>query len=423
MSDIIQANMRKIMSIVAQISKTKTALKWLIILFLVICSNNLISQNYVRINENARFENYGKDVNYIKQYLDNNIDNISPIEGIWSVNNTVTANGIKNSSQGETQIAIIRNSNSNNDFIIVVIERTSQSHQLSGTKNYDIVGECKSTTNDKIFISKYYKGRTEITNFPYTSNLIMINDGLLTSSAEYFMGQIYCTIKEEYIKTYPIRKAKPKVKEIKRFTGTGFSINNKGYILTNYHVIENANKISVRGINLDFSNRISCEIYKIDKKNDLAIIRIIDSTQTNKLSYPIYFDNRSLDLGESINSLGFPMTSTMGEQIKYSNGIISSKSGFQDDITSYTCSLPIQPGNSGGPLFDSNGNIVGIINAKHREAENTTYAIKSSYIINFISESSIKFQAARKNIPTQSITTTIKNLSPYVYIIECEILE
>jgi S1-C subfamily serine protease len=74
----------------------------------------------------------------------------------------------------------------------------------------------------------------------------------------------------------------------------------------------------------------------------------------------------------------------MGDEVKLTNGIISSKSGFQGDVTSYQITAPVQPGNSGGPLFDDKGNIIGIINAKHVGAENASYAIKASYLMNLI---------------------------------------
>ena len=72
----------------------------------------------------------------------------------------------------------------------------------------------------------------------------------------------------------------------------------------------------------------------------------------------------------------------MGRDIKLTTGIISSKTGYEGNVSQYQISAPIQPGNSGGPLFDKDGNIIGIIQAKHSQAENAGYAIKASYIKN-----------------------------------------
>ncbi len=73
----------------------------------------------------------------------------------------------------------------------------------------------------------------------------------------------------------------------------------------------------------------------------------------------------------------------MGNEIKFTDGKISSKSGFQGDITTYQISVPIQPGNSGGPLFDEKGNLVGITSSgvNKQLADNANYAIKTSYLV------------------------------------------
>ncbi len=78
------------------------------------------------------------------------------------------------------------------------------------------------------------------------------------------------------------------------------------------------------------------------------------------------------DVGETVYVSGYPLRATMGDEIKLTNGI---KSGFQGDITNYQISVPVQPGNSDGPLPDSNGNVTGVISAKHIGAENVSYAV------------------------------------------------
>jgi S1-C subfamily serine protease len=109
----------------------------------------------------------------------------------------------------------------------------------------------------------------------------------------------------------------------------------------------------------------------------------------------------------------------MGDEIKLTNGIISSKTGFQGDITSYQISAPIQPGNSGGPLFDKFGNLIGVINAKHIGAENVSYAIKVSYLKNLIdllpTEPTLNNINVLKNL---SLSDQVKQLNKFVYIIE-----
>lgn len=166
-------------------------------------------------------------------------------------------------------------------------------------------------------------------------------------------------------------------------SGTGFLISNQGYILTNYHVIENAKNgnIKITGLNDNYNTKVKATVEVTDKQNDLAILKI--STYPN-LSVPYTFKFNTANVGEDCFVLGYPLISSMGKDIKLTNGIISSKTGFDGNIAQYQISAPVQPGNSGGPLFDKDGNVIGIVQAKHKEAENAGYAIKSSYIRNLV---------------------------------------
>ncbi len=109
----------------------------------------------------------------------------------------------------------------------------------------------------------------------------------------------------------------------------------------------------------------SARVLASDKNNDIAVIQIDDPNFKTLGKIPYVLSDKPIDVGSSIFTLGYPLRSTMGDEIKLTNGIISSKSGFKGDITTYQISAPAQPGNSGGPLFDDNGNLVGIVNAKH----------------------------------------------------------
>lgn len=156
-------------------------------------------------------------------------------------------------------------------------------------------------------------------------------------------------------------------------SGTGFFLSNEGYIVTNHHVIENAQNgnIKITGINEDYHTSYKARVEVTDKQNDLAILKIIDSSPTIKVPYSFKFTTSSV--GEDCFVLGYPLISSMGKDIKLTTGIISSKTGFDGNIAQYQISAPVQPGNSGGPLFDKNGNIIGIVQAKHTQAENVLY--------------------------------------------------
>lgn len=126
------------------------------------------------------------------------------------------------------------------------------------------------------------------------------------------------------------------------------------------------------------------------------------------------------DVGESIFVLGYPLTQTMGDEIKLTDGLISSRTGFQGDIANYQMSAPVQPGSSGGPMFDSKGNVIGIVCAHHAGAENAGYAIKISYLKLLIESTGLSIVLPSNNtISALSLPEKVKRLKNFVYYIEC----
>ena len=204
--------------------------------------------------------------------------------------------------------------------------------------------------------------------------------------------------------------------------GSGFFISKSGYIATNYHVIEDAIEIEVEYINNQKNYKYKAEIIQTDPYNDLAILKIKDSEFKNLASIPYNFKTRSSDVGSSVFALGFPMAlSGMGKEIKFTDGKISSKTGFNGDIRTYQTTTPIQGGNSGGPLFDYKGNLVGINSAKisSSKADNVSYSIKSSYLNNLMDvlPESVSIPSDT-SLSTKSLTDLIKILSNYVVLIK-----
>ena len=203
------------------------------------------------------------------------------------------------------------------------------------------------------------------------------------------------------------------------WTGTGFALRN-GYIVTNNHVIDGASSIRVSGVNGQMEPALSATVIAKDVRNDLAIIKINDSRFSGFGAIPYAIRTSSAAVGENIWVLGYPLTQYLGNEIKVTNGIISSKSGYQGDITTYQISAPVQPGNSGGPLFDKNGNILGIVNAGVPGAENVGYAIKTSYLFNLLDAFSIESANPNSNtISSLPLTGKIQKVAKFVFLITC----
>jgi S1-C subfamily serine protease len=163
-------------------------------------------------------------------------------------------------------------------------------------------------------------------------------------------------------------------------SGSGFFISSDRYLLTNYHLVNGSRKIIVRTSNSEGLAKVA----KIDAANDLALLKIDGSFATIPLG-----DARAVAVGDSVMTIGYPNIEVQGTAPKFTKGEVSSLSGFQDDSRLFQISVPIQPGNSGGPLIDDHGNVVGITNAQLSALkmitaagsipQNVNYAVKISY--------------------------------------------
>ena len=202
--------------------------------------------------------------------------------------------------------------------------------------------------------------------------------------------------------------------------GSGFFIDKNGYIATNFHVIDGASEIEVDLVKGDQKQSFKAKVISSDKQNDLSIIKIEDKNFNPFEKLPYSFKATISDVGSSVFALGYPMALTiMGDEVKFTDGKISSKTGFQGDITTYQISVPVQPGSSGGPLFDYDGNIIGIVNAKIMAADNVSYAIKLAYLNNLIDVlPDILSLPNDISIAQKPLTEKIKELSNYVVLIK-----
>ena len=205
--------------------------------------------------------------------------------------------------------------------------------------------------------------------------------------------------------------------------GTGFFIDKSGYIATNYHVVEDATEIEIEFVRNGTKQKFPAKVVQSDKQNDISIIKITSPDFDSFAKLPFNFKTNISDVGSNVFALGYPLLSLMGDEIKFTDGKISSKTGIQGDITTYQISVPIQPRNSGGPLFDFNGNLIGItssgINRKLDITENVNYAIKSSYLKNLIDVLDYRLELPYdSSISNLTLTEKIKKLSDYVVLIK-----
>ncbi len=165
-------------------------------------------------------------------------------------------------------------------------------------------------------------------------------------------------------------------------SGSGAIVSTSGLVLTAAHVIAGANSVKVytaQGLR-------SAKVVQIDDANDIAILQLDAGTYA---ALPIAASRR-VRLGQTVATIGFPNIEIQGFSPKVTRGEISSQNGAGDDPRAWQISAPVQPGNSGGPLLDENGNLIGVIVSKlsieaakatNDIPQNVNYAVKSTYAL------------------------------------------
>ena len=197
--------------------------------------------------------------------------------------------------------------------------------------------------------------------------------------------------------------------------GSAFALNNKGYILTSYHMVKGADSIFIRNATTE---RALTTLVMSNPKLDLAILKIENKDLYKNWQVPFTLNEKSTDVGEKVFTLGYPR-----KEMVYGEGSLSSLSGYSNDTNMYQISIPVNPGNSGGPLLDENGSIIGVIKGKITGEEATGFAIKANEILNSIK--SCEIDSTKQDLLSQNGKKTnlkklkrseqIKRINPYVF--------
>lgn len=196
------------------------------------------------------------------------------------------------------------------------------------------------------------------------------------------------------------------------YSGTGFLLTGSGFLVTSYHVVKDATTLQV--VNEGYA--YDAKLIAADAVCDYAVLKINDESFEKLKSIPYSFFSTKAEMGQKVFTLGYPRA-----DLVFGEGSVSSLTGFADDTIAYQVSVPLNPGNSGGPLFDENGNIIGVISGKQSRSEAAAFAIKSSYLIeslNNIADTTFKNEFrvySKSKLTKQSRVQQIKSLKPYVF--------
>ncbi|GAB3019945.1 hypothetical protein GCM10027051_26340 [Niabella terrae] len=161
-------------------------------------------------------------------------------------------------------------------------------------------------------------------------------------------------------------------------SGTGFLIDGKGYLVTNSHVIENAQNVAVQNV---AGKEFLAKVVYSNPLTDIAIVKITDKDFKSLPSLPYSFTKKNPELAEQLFTLGYPR-----EDIVYNEGYLSSKTGYRGDTMSFQIDMTANRGNSGSPIMNHNGEVLGILNGRQKDVEGFAFAIQSRNIFKALDE-------------------------------------
>ena len=156
------------------------------------------------------------------------------------------------------------------------------------------------------------------------------------------------------------------------YAGTCFMISKNGYLITSHHVVKDADSVKIENEKFGV---LSATIQYNDPANDVSILKI----DTALYSLPFMIEASEASLAEDVFTLGYPR-----EDVVFADGVVSAITGYDQNPNSYQVSVPVNPGNSGGPLLNSKGNLVGMISGLQTETYGAAFAIKSNVILDLV---------------------------------------
>jgi S1-C subfamily serine protease len=204
--------------------------------------------------------------------------------------------------------------------------------------------------------------------------------------------------------------------------GTGFLIDGKGYLVTNAHVVRNATLVEVQNTLGEYQARI----IQLDRQADLALLKIEDTAYHPFNGLPYGISRNGAELGEELFTLGYPRP-----EIVYNKGYMSAKTGFEGDTLAYQITITANPGNSGTPVLNGDGEVIGIVSSSQQNAQGVVFAVRSKNIFRAIdamksdstllkSDSSLSHLHIPLNSSLKGVDRKqqIKRIEDYIFIVK-----
>ena len=197
-------------------------------------------------------------------------------------------------------------------------------------------------------------------------------------------------------------------------TGSGFFVSKMGHVITNAHVVQSCNRVTI-GDNAN--KQVPAELINTDRSNDLALLKLstleMASAESKSLIQKLgvvvvplaangLLRNEDVRLGEKVLVAGYPFGDVFSNTIKVTSGIVSATRGAGDDSGQFQLDAAVQPGNSGGPIYDSGGNIVGVVISQLNKrtfgslVENVNFGVKASTVRQFLVSSGLSSKKSER---------------------------
>ena len=325
------------------------------------------------------WETIEKSKEDLQEYLDENIDTLNPIEGIWT------------DDDNNYRVGIFRQEGASSRDFVAYILRTDHPLWRPG----QVKMEFDRTAYNRSYNASYYVGN----HSRQGTTAVIDESGLLQIEIERPDGS---PLNMTFIKNYPFNVAdggsgnSETQDESAASAGSGFVLDESGLVATNYHVIAERDDIDV--FLPGHAEPFDANVLVKDESNDIAILKLESFSYEDVYDGEIPFSlagSGSVQVGQEVFTIGYPLGSILGESANLSDGIIGSTYGIDDDPRLYQISTPVQPGNSGGPLFNRDGELVGIVVGSlsaryfYERADiipqNVNFAVKANYLSNVIS--------------------------------------
>jgi len=318
------------------------------------------------------------------------------IQGMWSMSSEI--------GEHVSELAIIE---SDDEYYSCVIEDFNFTENEGG--NLSTILKFKPTAYKPVYLVEFYipeigeyiGSKAKVTDNAYMEFSIKLSKEILNKIDDVYSGG-FNEIKQSTTLDFSLIRIgvpagdspQPNTSSngelVPKGYGTGFVLNKEGLFATNHHVIEGCKELGVFFPHNDEikDNIIPLTVESKDSNNDLAILKLnnVDGINLENL----YGFDTNHRVGEEVFVIGYPRPSLQGINLKITNGLINSNTGIKDNYSTMQISVPIQPGNSGSPLFNADGNVVGVVsstlnpNYTYKQSkslpQNVNYAVKAAIL-------------------------------------------